>query len=174
MLMINALALAFVTMAGAAGGPVGVEEGLFGPTAEDSAVFGALEPWELRKQLAAVNASVLLPWCDPPDSGQPDTVTLNLFPDLVLIGTADKISRTGKGTLLWRGGVQDVPDSAVTLSAIGLCDGNPKFSLAGSARINGEEFTLEPRSGGRVVITEIDTMTSGLLQKPARGDDTDD
>lgn len=166
MLMIKALTCGFALIAGLAGVPGGTEPALFGPTGDEASAFGAPEPWELRKRLASVNREVLSPWCDPPDSGLPDSLTMNLFDETVIIGVAEKVGRSGRATLNWRGSVQDVPDSSVTLSAIGLCDADAAFSLAGSVRINGEEYTFEPRSGGRVVITEIDTTTSGLLQKP--------
>lgn len=147
------------------------EPPLFGDTAEDPSAQRPAASWELRHRLASVNWKVLRPLCDVDRTGRPDAVTLNLFPEVSVVAEADHVGRTDRSdSLRWRGEVRNSPDSSVTLTAIGLCDSDPeKVSLAGSVKFNGEEYTIRPKSGGRVIITEIDSTASGLLQKPDEG-----
>src|SRR4051794_13370479 len=165
MKMIMRLTCCFMSIALIVGPPVTsarADGSLFRPTADDARATGVPEPWELRRRLVSVNEQVLQPYCDPPGSGVTEDLTLNLFPDITLTAVAERIGRTTRAAgIRWVGGVRDVPDSSITLTALRLCDGVPGFSLSGSARINGEEYTIEPRSGGRVAITEIDTLALG-------------
>ncbi|GAB3653008.1 hypothetical protein GCM10027589_10890 [Actinocorallia lasiicapitis] len=165
MIMIKALTCTFSLIAGLTGAVSSEAPRLFDDTAADPATLSAKEPWELRHRLAAADPEVLRPWCGTAPVS-PATITLDLFPDTAFTATASLVNIGPQGTLRWRGALQDLPDSAVTLSAVGLCDADTRFALAGSVRVNGEDFAIEPRSNGRVMISEIDTTAAGLLQRP--------
>jgi hypothetical protein len=141
---------------------------LLGRTPNDTAAVDKAEPWEIRRRVVTVNRSVLTPLCDRTRERVGGQIKLTLFPDAVVVAEPDSTGTTfRRDSVRWAGEAVGIPDSSVTLTAIGLCDTSPAlFALSGSVKVNGEEFTIEPRSGGRVAITEINSTVAGLAQKP--------
>lgn len=141
---------------------------LFGTAVDDPSALGPRHPWELRQRLVTVDRKALHPLCEPPVAGRPDAVTLNLFPDVTVVAEAQTVAHTDSADgVRVLGVVPDEPDSQVTLTAIGLCGADTAgLSLAGSVRFTGKEFAIQPRSGDRAVISEIDSMAAGLLERP--------
>lgn len=141
---------------------------LFGPAPDDPGTLGSPEPWELRRHVVTVDWDLLYPLCHRDADDRPDTLTLNLFPDVTVTAEANEIAHTDRTDgIRWLGDAVDQPHSHVTLNAVSLCDGNPKTnSLAGTIRLGGDFYTIEPRSHDRAVITEVDQQAIGLVQKP--------
>jgi hypothetical protein len=131
-----------------------------------------LEPWEIRRRLAKVDWRLLRPLCDAKAERAGGRMTLNVFPDMAIVaepGTAGNTFR--KDSLQWSGGAARTPDSSITLTAIGLCAKTPRRAvLSGSIKLNGAEYTIQPRPGGQVAITEINSLAAGLAQKPDQVD----
>ncbi|MBO2455267.1 InlB B-repeat-containing protein [Actinomadura barringtoniae] len=146
--------------------PLAAPEGLFTAAKGGKA---KLLPWELRQRVAGVRRGALASLCHPA-GGAPEMLTLNLFPDLAVVAVADQVGRTERAdSVRWSGTVDGIPDSSVTLTAVGLCDKSPgRLALAGSAAFNGQEFTFRPGARGRTTVTEIDTTTAGMMERPAR------
>jgi uncharacterized repeat protein (TIGR02543 family) len=146
--------------------PFAVPEGLF-TSAKGHGT--RLLPWELRQRVAGVRRGALATLCHPA-GGVPQMLTLNLFRDLTVVAVADQVGRAERAdSVRWSGTVDGIPDSSVTLTAVGLCDKDPeRLLLAGSVSFNGQELTVRPAPGGRTMVTEIDTTTAGMMERPAR------
>jgi hypothetical protein len=129
-----------------------------------------LEPWEIRRRLATVDWRLLRPLCAAKAERAGRRMTLNVFPDMAIVaeqGTAGNTFR--KDSLQWSGGASQAADSSITLTAIGLCAKSSRRAvLSGSIKLNGAEYTIQPRPGGQVAITEINSLAAGLAQKPDR------
>jgi hypothetical protein len=129
-----------------------------------------LEPWEIRRRLAAVDWRLLRPLCDAKAERAGGRMTLNMFPDMAIVAEPGAAGNTfRKDSLQWSGGAAQTPDSSITLTAIGLCAKTSRRAvLSGSIKLNGAEYTIQPRPGGQVAITEINSLAAGLAQKPDR------
>lgn len=77
-----------------------------------------------------------------------DSLTLNLFNDIVVTAVRDKIIDNGKDRV-WIGSIKDIPDSEVFLTERGR-------HISGNVQIGDKIYEIDPKGEGRSDITQVD------------------
>jgi len=104
-------------------------------------------PTIIRSNYINVNFALFEQQADIGPAG--NVVTLNLFPDVIIQATLERLERRSPANFTWAGRVPNFPDSSVILTFV-------NGSLAANINVNGKEFEIKGTGIGIHVIHEID------------------
>lgn len=122
---------------------------------------GVLQPFNIRSRAVALRVPTLQRALASPSA---NTFTLNLFDDLALPVTFERVEESGRGQQTWVGHITDRPLSTVILTLNGNI-------VSGRVADGATVFTIEPLSEGIHRIDQLDTTAmpqtrDGVLPVP--------